>query len=65
MEQVFSKAMESVMKKLAKLPADDFCIKDEIGGVHDEGIGWNPHGIFCGECSNMSCVGCANKDATE
>lgn len=48
MEQVFSKAMESVMKKLAKLPADDFCIKDEIGGVHDEGLGWNPHGVFCG-----------------
>jgi hypothetical protein len=39
--------------------------KDEIGGVHSEGLGWNPQGVFCGECSNMSCVGCPHENAEE
>ena len=34
--------------------------KDEIGGLHSEGLGWHPDGHFCGECSNGSCVGCPN-----
>lgn len=33
-------------------------IKDEFGGEHDEGLGWNPDGKFCGECSMGTCVGC-------
>ena len=33
-------------------------IVDAIGGVHDEGLGWNPNGIFCGECSWLSCEKC-------
>lgn len=37
-------------------------IIDEIGGVHDEGVGWNPNGVFCGECSNTTCVNCPMKD---
>lgn len=40
-------------------------IIDEIGGTHDEGIGWNPYGIFCGECGNISCVDCLYKDIKE
>ena len=44
---------------------DTDCIKDEIGGVHDEGIGWNPNGVWCGECSNITCVGCPSRDAIE
>ncbi len=35
-----------------------FSITDEVGGVHEEGLGWNPNGVFCGECSKMSCKGC-------
>lgn len=35
-----------------------FSITDEVGGVHEEGLGWNPQGHFCGECSKMSCKGC-------
>ena len=37
-------------------------IVDEIGGTHDKGLGWNPNGVFCGECSNTTCVGCSMKD---
>jgi hypothetical protein len=33
-------------------------IKDELGGIHSEGLGWSPDGSFCGEC-NRSCVGCS------
>jgi len=33
-------------------------IKDDAGGVHEEGLGWNPQGVFCGECSNRDCSGC-------
>lgn len=31
---------------------------DDIGGEHSEGLGWNPDGIFCGECNNMDCSTC-------
>ena len=33
---------------------------DELGGVHDQGLGWNPYGVYCGECSFNSCVKCPN-----
>lgn len=36
----------------------DDCEIDEFGGYHDEGLGWNPDGKYCGECSNITCVGC-------
>ena len=38
---------------------------DEVGGYHDCGEGWNPHGIWCGECSNESCANCPCKDNGE
>lgn len=31
---------------------------DEVGGFHDEGLGWSPDGNFCGECSNGTCAAC-------
>lgn len=31
---------------------------DEIGGTHSEGVGWNPNGEFCGECSYGNCADC-------
>jgi len=34
------------------------CIVDDVGGTHDEGLGWNPQGYYCGECSKRSCAGC-------
>ena len=33
---------------------------DELGGVHDQGLGWNPYGVYCGECSFNTCVKCPN-----
>lgn len=35
---------------------------DEIGGVHDSGMGWNPNGVWCGEYGSESCADCPNKD---
>ena len=28
---------------------------DNVGGYHDSGIGWNPHGHWCGECTIVAC----------
>jgi hypothetical protein len=38
---------------------------DEVGGFHDDGIGWNPQGVFCGECVRTSCKGCVNEEVTD
>lgn len=40
-------------------------IVDQLGGVHDECVGWNPKGVFCGECSYITCKSCPNKDKEE
>lgn len=39
----------------------DTSYKDEVGGVHDEGCGWNPQGAFCGECGSTTCKNCINQ----
>lgn len=31
---------------------------DEVGGFHCDAIGWNPLGIWHGECLRASCKGC-------
>lgn len=38
---------------------------DEVGGYHDSGIGWNPNGVWCGECARGSCKGCPNENNVE
>jgi len=38
-------------------------ITDDLGGVHSEGTGWNPNGVWCGECSSISCEGCPSRKA--
>ena len=38
---------------------------DEVGGFHDSCIGWNPNGIWCGECTKKSCANCPSKDIKE
>lgn len=40
----------------------DVALKDEFGGIHDEGMRWNPNGVFCGECGNITCINCSSKD---
>ena len=39
--------------------------KDGVGGIHGEGVGYNPYGVFCGECSRLSCKSCVNKDSKD
>ena len=39
--------------------------KDAVGGVHGEGIGYNPQGVFCGECTRETCEGCKHRDAVK
>lgn len=34
---------------------------DDIGGYHEAGMGWNPNGNWCGECSQSTCRECPNK----
>ena len=36
----------------------DYYIKDDLGGVHTDGVGYAPDGTFCGECTRESCIGC-------
>ena len=33
---------------------------DDVGGFHDSGMGWNPNGNWCGECSKLTCRECPN-----
>lgn len=50
-----AKALEKVDEMI------DTSYKDDVGGVHDEGLGWNPQGAFCGECGSLTCKGCINQ----
>jgi hypothetical protein len=36
----------------------DYYIKDELGGVHTDGVGYAPDGTFCGECNKSTCENC-------
>jgi hypothetical protein len=40
---------------------------DEVGGFHDSATGYNPKGVYCGECTMESCRDCSSRDleATE
>jgi hypothetical protein len=62
-----NKANEEYDKYLEHLESVDTSITDEVGGTHDEGLGWNPQGVFCGECGKISCKDCyaVNKTLNE
>lgn len=38
---------------------------DDVGGFHDSAIGWNPNGVWCGECTRLSCRDCSSRDLME
>ncbi len=38
---------------------------DEVGGHHSAGLGWNPNGVFCGECGSVTCAICQYKNDKE
>ena len=35
---------------------------DEIGGFHDAAEGYNPNGVWCGECTKLTCLNCPCRD---
>lgn len=37
---------------------------DEIGGIHGNGTGLNPNGVFCSPCEKTSCLGCERASLT-
>ena len=40
---------------------NDACYYDDVGGYHDCAIGWNPNGVWCGECTKASCRDCSSR----
>lgn len=38
---------------------------DDVGGFHDCAEGWNPNGVWCGECTMLSCRDCSSRDLIE
>lgn len=38
---------------------------DDVGGYHDCATGWNPKGMYCGECTMVSCRDCPSRDLEE
>ena len=65
------KSSEEELEKLKKLSLPIFfydypeAYYDEVGGYHDCAEGWNPNGVWCGECTNKSCAKCPSKDVKE
>lgn len=65
------KSPEEELEKLKKLGLPIFFYDypegyyDEVGGYHDCAEGWNPNGVWCGECTNKSCINCPSKDVKE
>ena len=41
---------------------DGYNYTDLIGGVHSDGLGWSPSGVFCGECHSITCEGCKHAE---
>lgn len=38
---------------------------DDVGCLHDCAMGWNPNGVWCGECTRVSGKDCPNRFKTE
>ena len=49
-------------KELYECEHQDVWFIDEVGGARSDGLGWNPRGYFCGECSEETCKGCGYID---
>ena len=47
--------------KIIKFYSKPEMIIDEVGGVHDYAIEWNPNGLWCGECTKISCKNCSSR----
>lgn len=61
--------IETVVERLRK-QNKDICLDedvyiDEAGCHHDSGIGWNPQGVWCGECTRANGRDCPNFNKTK
>lgn len=56
--------MDTNLENLMDKYNDDDGYFDEVGGYHSEAIGWNPYGIWHGECTRASCNGCPYEHET-
>ena len=54
-------SIKSSKKELEKLKKLDL----PIFFYDDCAEGWNPNGVWCGECTNKSCAKCPSKDVKE
>lgn len=45
--------------KSLKWTWDECGYTDSVGGHHDAGVGWQPDGHFCGECTKSTCEICS------
>ena len=57
-------SLEHLKNLMDKWEPDNDGYFDEVGGFHSEAIGWNPHGIWHGECTRASCKGCPYENDT-
>lgn len=55
--------LEKMKKNKMKIIFYDFPegYYDEVGGYHNCAEGWNPNGVWCGECTKKSCSGCPSE----
>jgi hypothetical protein len=62
-DRVTVRAVISAIDKLDLKEDNDLpeMFKDEVGGEHDGIVGWNPQGVYCGECNCLTCKGCVNE----
>lgn len=54
--------INELMDKVDELEKKVKDLEQELDtGTHEDGLGWNANGEFCGECSAKTCRGCANE----
>lgn len=57
-------SLEHLKALMDKYEPDNDGYFDEVSGFHSEAIGWNPHGIWHGKCTRVSCKGCPYENDT-
>ena len=53
------KYVADLQKRVEKLEKKFKDLEKEVDtGTHEDGLGWNAKGLFCGECTAKTCLGC-------
>ena len=56
-ENRLGKILMRIRSEIRDGDQEGFC--DELGGFHEGGVGYDPDGVFCGECPYISCGRCS------